>query len=89
MTNTALIVLCWELYGQGMAKSRIAQQLGKQRETIGIWIKHIETDGLLNFLHIYQQAKKVERKQRQVDPVMKRLDWEIREPLIKPRIMRQ
>jgi transposase len=79
MTNAALIVLCWELYGQGMNKSQIARQMGKHRETIGIWIKDIETYGLLNFLDRYEQAKKGERKKRQVDPMVKRLIWDIRE----------
>ena len=79
MTNRALIVLCWELYGQGMNKSQIARQLGKHRETIGIWIRNIETYGLLSFLDRCDQAKKGERKKRQVDPVVKRLVWDIRE----------
>lgn len=79
MTNSALIVLCWELYGQGMNKSQIARQLGKHRETIGIWITSIETYGLLNFLEKYERAKKGERKKRQVDPIVKRWVWDIRE----------
>lgn len=79
MTNTALIVLCWELYEQGMPQTHIAQRLGKHRETIGIWIRNIKEHGLLDFLDGYQQAKKGERKRRQVDPVMKRLVWDIRE----------
>ncbi|NQT73343.1 MAG: DDE-type integrase/transposase/recombinase [Chloroflexi bacterium] len=79
MTNTALLVMSWELYGQGMNKSQIARQLGKHRETIGIGVNNIETYGLLNFLDRYEQAKKGERKKRQVDPVIKRLVWHIRE----------
>lgn len=79
MTNETLIVLCWELYEQGMPKSRIAQRLGKHRETIHLWIKGIDRMGLLVFLDKYKQAKKGERKRRQVDPVIKRWIWEIRE----------
>ena len=79
MTNEALIVLCWELYEQGMAKSRIAQRLGKHRETIHLWIRGIKELGLLGFLDKYKLAKKGERRRRQVDPIIKRWVWEIRE----------
>ena len=79
MTNETLIVLCWELYEQGVPKSRIAQRLGKHRETIYLWVKGIAGVGLLSFLDSYKQAKKGERKKRQVDPVVKRRVWEIRE----------
>jgi transposase len=79
MTSTAQIVMSWELHGQGMSKSQIARRLGKHRETIGIWIKSIETYGLRNFLDRYEQAKKGERKKRQVNPEVKRLVWRIRE----------
>ena len=79
MTNETLIVLCWELYEQRMAKRRIAQRLGKHRETISVWINAIKELGLLGFLDKYKLAKKGERKRRQVDPIMKRWVWEIRE----------
>ena len=79
MTKETLIVLCWELYEQGMPKSRIAQRLGKHRETIHLWIKGIKRVGLLGFLDKYKRAKKGERKKRQVDPIIKRRVWEIRE----------
>ena len=58
MTNETLIVLCWELYEQGMPKTRIAQRLEKHRETIHLWIKSINRVGLLVFLDKYKQAKK-------------------------------
>jgi len=79
MQNSTLITLCWELYEQGIPKSHIAQQLHKNRETIHIWIKGIEQYGLLSFLNKYEQAKKGERKIRQINPVVKRLVWNIRE----------
>jgi len=79
MQNSTLITLCWELYEQGIPKSRIAERLQKNRETIHIWIKGIEQYGLLHYLDRYEQAKKGERKKRQVDPVIKRLVWKIRE----------
>ena len=62
-----------------MSKTRIAKRLGKHRETVHIWIKKIERHGLLGFLDQYKQAKKGERKRRQVDPIVKRLVWKIRE----------
>ena len=79
MTNETLIVLCWELYEQGIPKTRIAQRLGKHRETIHLWIKGIRGAGLISFLDKYTKAKKGERKKRQVDPIVKRWVWEIRE----------
>jgi transposase InsO family protein len=79
MQNSTLITLCWELHEQRIPKIRIAQRLGKHRETIHIWIKSIEHYGLLGFLDRYEQAKKGERKRRQVNPIVKRLVWNIRE----------
>lgn len=79
MTNETLIVFCWELDEQGMPKTRIAQRLGKHRETIHLWIKGIKGVGLLGFLDKYKQAKRGERKKRQVDPIIKRWVWGIRE----------
>ena len=79
MLSETLITLCWELHEQGIAKSRIAQRLGKHRETIHIWVKGIQQYGLMDFLEKYRQAKKGERKKRQVNPIVKRWVWEIRE----------
>ena len=79
MQNSTLITLCWELYEQGIPKAHIASKLRKNRETIHIWVKNIERYGLLTFLDRYEQAKKGERKRRQVDPIIKRLVWRIRE----------
>lgn len=79
MQNTTLITLCWELYEEGMPKARIAARLGKHRETIHLWIKAIQQYGLLSFLDKYEQAKKGERHSRQVDALVKRWVWAIRE----------
>ncbi len=79
MTNAGLITICWELYEQGIPKSHIAKRLGKHRETIHLWIKAVGQYGLMGFLDRYQQAKKGERKKRQVKPIVKRWVWEIRE----------
>lgn len=79
MENSTLITLCWELHEQGIPNTHIAKRLGKHRETIGIWIKAIEAYGLQGFLDKYQQAKRGERKKRQVSPIVKRWVWDIRE----------
>lgn len=79
MINQTFITLSWELYNQGISKSQIAQDLGKNRETIISWIQGIERFGLLEFLDRYENAKKGPREKRQVDPILKRWIWEIRE----------
>jgi transposase InsO family protein len=79
MQNSTLITLAWELYEQGIPKSRIAGKLGRHRETIHLWIKGIQMQGLMPFLDDYEQAKKGERRGRQVDPLLKRWVWDIRE----------
>jgi hypothetical protein len=77
--NETLITLCWELYEQGLPKLQIARRLGKHRETVHVWIKGIQGHGLIGYLDLYRQAKKGERKRRQVNPVLKRWVWQIRE----------
>jgi transposase len=79
MQNETLIILCMELYQEGLPKSRIAARLRKNRETIHIWIKGVEQLGLTGFLDKYRQAKKGERAKRSVDPLIKRWIWEIRD----------
>ncbi len=79
MLSETLITLCWELYEQGVPKSHIAQRLDKHRETIHLWINRVQKYGLTNFLDRYRQAKKGERKRRQIDPIVKRWVWDIRE----------
>jgi transposase len=79
MLNETLITLCGELYEQGLPKSHIAQRLGKNRETIHIWIRGIEQYGLIRFLDRYRQAKKGERAKRKANQIVKRLIREIRE----------
>jgi transposase len=79
MSNLTLITLAWELYGHGVPKIRIAQHLGKHRETIILWIQGIERLGLQGFLDKYENAKKGSREKRQVDPILKRRVWELRE----------
>lgn len=76
--QTTKIVLAWELFEEEIAKNHIAKQLGIHRETVGIWIGGIAKIGLKEFLDSYARAKKGERKQRQVDPILKRRIWSIR-----------
>ena len=81
MQQTTKIILAWELFGEGIPKLHIAKQLQIHRETIHLWISGIQANPELlpGFLEQYQQAKKGERKRRQVDPILKRWVWEIRE----------
>jgi transposase len=39
MEKATEIVLTWELYEQGLSKSAIARRLGRNRETVILWIK--------------------------------------------------
>jgi uncharacterized protein YjcR len=75
MLNETLITLCGELYEQGLPKSHIAEKLGKNRETIHIWIRGIEQYALIEFLERYWQAKKEERAKRKASPIVKRWIW--------------
>lgn len=79
MLNVTKITLAWELYEAGCPKRHIAKHLGVHRETVGIWLQGIEENGLWEFLDLYSGAKKGPRTKRQVDPVLKRWIWEIRE----------
>ena len=75
------ISLAWELYEQHVPKSHIALKLGVQRETVHIWINKIAANskGLIGFLDEYSCARKGQRPKRQVDTILKRRVWAIRE----------
>ena len=79
MEKATEIILAWELYEQGLSKSAIARRLGRNRETVITWIKGVESQGLKPFLQASQNACKVPRPARQVDPLVKRWIWQIRE----------
>lgn len=79
LKNTSKIILAWELFEAGVPRTHIAERLELNRDTIRLWINGIKTHGLLAFLDNYAQAKKGERPKRQVDPILKRWVWEIRE----------
>ncbi|MBM3209014.1 hypothetical protein FJZ40_01865 [Candidatus Shapirobacteria bacterium] len=63
MNQITKITLAWELFGQDIPRTRIAQRLEVNRETIGIWIKSIQghSFGLRGFIDDYLKAKKGER----------------------------
>jgi hypothetical protein len=79
MLNTTKIVLAWELGEQGVPKVRIAEILSVNRDTVRLWIQGIEKVGLVTFLDAYTNAKKVSRPRRQVDAVLKRRIWMLRD----------
>lgn len=79
MKQITKVVLAWELFEEGVPRNHIAKQLEIHRETVGIWITGIAEKGLKEFLDVYENAKRGERKGRQVDPILKRRIWMIRE----------
>ena len=79
MQNITKITLAWELYEAGILKKDIASRLEVNRDTIRLWLKGVREHGFLVFLDHYQSAKKGQREKRQVDPILKRRVWEIRE----------
>ena len=50
MMNATKVTMAWEMHQQGVPKTHIAQRLGKYRETIHLWIKGVEREGLMPFL---------------------------------------
>ena len=77
--NKTKIILACELLEAGIPKTHIASRLEVNRDTIRLWSKEIKEAGLTGFLERYEAAKKGERPKRQVDPILKRWVWEIRE----------
>jgi uncharacterized membrane protein len=55
-----------------LPKLHIAEKLGKNLETIHIWIRGIEQYGLIEFLDRYRRAKTGERAKRKANPIVKR-----------------
>src|SRR4030043_910019 len=77
--NITKITLAWELYEAGVAKAHIAARLSVNRDTIRLWIQGIESVGLVAYLDSYVHAKKGSRPKRQVNPILKRWVWKIRD----------
>jgi transposase len=67
------------LFEQGLSKSAIARRLGRNRETIRLWLCGIEQHGQKVFLDKSAAACKVPRPSCQVDALVKRWVWAIRE----------
>ena len=79
MEKATEMVLAQELFEQGLSKSAIARRLGRDRETIRLWLRGIEKHGQKAFLDKSAAACKVPRPSRQVDALIKRHIWNIRE----------
>lgn len=73
------IVLAKEFEEQGISKSAISRQLGRDRETIRLWLRGIDRHGLKGYLDHTRKACKGPRPARQVDALVKRSIWAIRE----------
>jgi transposase len=73
MEKLTQIILAWELFGQGVPKTHIAKHLGRNRETIILWLQGIEEQGLTGFLEHHQKANKQPRPARQVRVSTKQL----------------
>lgn len=77
--NLTKITIAWELFEQGFPKAHIAKQLEVNRETIHLWIRGIQKEGLLNFFESYTNAKRGERLKRKIDGLLKIRIYTIRE----------
>ena len=73
------IILAWELFEKGLPKTHIAERLQINRDTVRLWIQGIAAVGLVAFLDEYSKAKKVPRPKRQVDVLLKRKVWMVRD----------
>ena len=79
METMTQMALALELYREGIGKCRIAQHLGKDRETIRIWLRGIEEYGVTGYIDRHRQSKRSPRPARQVPLAIKKLIWSIRE----------
>jgi len=77
--NKTKIILCKELLDAGVPKTHIASKLEVNRDTVRLWSNSISEFGLSSFLDKYEAAKKGPRRLRQVDPILKRWVWDLRE----------
>lgn len=78
MQTLTQMTLAFELAEQGLSHTKIAAHLGRHRETIGLWLKGIASEGLTGFRNRHTQAKQGPRQARQVPARIKRLIWELR-----------
>ena len=73
MQTLTQLTLAFELFEQGLSHTKIAAHLGRHRETIGLWLNGIATDGLSGFLDRVGQAQTGPRLARQVPAPIKQL----------------
>lgn len=79
MLNVSVITMAWELYRHGVPQVRIASDIGKNRDTVRLWVKGIKRHGLMKFLDLYEGAKKGKRTPRKANVEAKHWIWKIRE----------
>ena len=81
MNQITKISLAWELFGEGVNKTHIAQQLSVNRETVRIWVRSIKDNplGISGFIDDYSSSKKGERAKRKLDGLLKNQIWRIRD----------
>ena len=79
MQTMTQIVLAWELHKQGVNNTHIATHLGRNRETVRLWLRSIQQQGLCAFLDQHQKVAEQPRPARQVRVSTKQLIWAIRE----------
>ncbi len=79
MEKATEIVLAQELFEQSLSKSAIGRRLGRDRETIRLWLRGVEECGQKAFLDKSTAACRVPRPSRQVDALVKLWVWQIRE----------
>lgn len=77
--NQTKIMLAWELFESGVPKNHIAEKLQIHRETVHLWVKGVQAQGLIGFLEGYVQAKKGERAKRKTDGLLKTRIYKLRE----------
>lgn len=77
--QTTKIILAWGLLEQGVPKVQIAERLQVNRDTVRLWVQGVASMGLMAFLDAYTNAKKGPRPRRQVDAILKRRVWMLRD----------
>ena len=78
MHTLTQLTRAFELAEQGLSRTKIAAHLGRHRETIGLWLQGLATEGLTGYLERDAQAKTGLRWARQVPATIKRLIGELR-----------
>lgn len=78
--NITKIVVCFELFEQGVPQLHIAKQLGVDRVTVYRWLSGIKSCGdLESYLDQYLSSKKGSRLKRKVNGLLKKRIYRLRE----------